>query len=202
MKQKMLGNLKKGLFFILSAPAGTGKTTLANMLTNEFDCVIKSISYTTRRPRKNEVDGIDYFFINEEEFQKKIKNNEFLEYAKIYDYYYGTLKEFVEKKINEQKHVILVIDTQGGSNLKNKIDAIYVFLNPPSIKDLKYRMNIRKDVNEKEMQIRLDWAKEEMKKNEFYDYNITNIDLKISYEILRAIFIAEEHKVKYLKNWR
>ncbi len=202
MKQKLLGNLKKGLFFILSAPAGTGKTTLIRMLTQEFDCVIESVSYTTRKPRKDEVEGIDYFFISEKEFQNKIKNNEFLEYAKVYDYYYGTSKQFVEKKLNEKKHVVLVIDTQGGISLKNKVDATYIFLSPPSIEELKNRMSIRNDLSKEEIQTRLDWAKEEMKKIEFYDYNITNIDLKISYEILRSIFICEEHKVKYLKNWR
>jgi guanylate kinase len=202
MTQKLLGNLKKGLFFILSAPAGTGKTTLIRMLTKEFDSIIESISYTTRKPRKNEIDGVDYFFISENEFLNKIKNNEFLEYAKIYNYYYGTSKEFVDKKLNESKHVVLVIDTQGAFNLKNKIDAISIFINPPSIEELKKRMIIRNDVSDEEIKIRLNWAKEEMKKNEFYDYNITNIDIKTSYEILRSIFISEEYKVKYLKNWR
>lgn len=202
MKQKLLGNLKKGLFFIISAPAGSGKTTLTRMLTKEFDSVIESVSFTTRAPRKDEVEGVDYFFISEKEFQKKINNNELLEYAKVYDYYYGTSKEFVEKNLNLGKHVVLVIDTQGSINLKNKIDAVRIFISPPSLEELKNRMNIRKDVSDKEIKTRLDWAKEEMKKIEFYDYNITNIDLKTSYEILRAIFISEEYKVKHLKNWR
>lgn len=202
MRQKILGNLKKGLLFILSAPAGTGKTTLTRMLTKEFDGIVESISYTTRKPRKDEKEGIDYFYITESEFQNKIKNNELLEYAKIYDYYYGTSKQFVEKQLNEGKHVVLVIDTQGCLNLKNKVDAIRIFLSPPSIEELKNRMSIRKDESDKEVQIRLSWAKEEMNKIENYDYNITNIDLKTSYEILRSIFISEEHRVKHLKNWR
>lgn len=202
MRQKLLGNLNKGVLFVLSAPSGTGKTTLINMLTGEFDCIVRSITYTTRKIRKGEVDGLDYFFISEKEFQNKIKNNELLEYARIYNYYYGTSKEFVEKKLSEQKHVVLVIDTQGAINLKNKIDAVYIFLSPPGIEELRLRMNLRNDLGEKELRTRLVWAKEEMKKNALYDYNITNIDLKMSYEILRSIFISEEHKVKYLKNWR
>lgn len=202
MEQKLLGNLNKGLFFIISAPAGSGKTTLTRMLTKEFDSVIESVSFTTRKPRKDEIEGVDYFFISEEEFLKKIKNDELLEYAKIYDYYYGTSKKFVEKHLADGKHVVLVIDTQGGMNLKNIIDAIHIFISPPSLEELKNRMNIRKDVSDKEIEIRLTWAKEEMKKIEHYDYNITNIDLKKSYEILRSIFISEEHRVKYLKNWR
>lgn len=201
MRQKLLGNLKKGLLFIISAPAGTGKTTLTRMLTKEFDCVIESISYTTRNPRNGEIEGVDYFYISEKEFQNKIKNNEFLEHAKVYNNYYGTSKKFVDEKLNEGKHVVLVIDTQGAINLRNKIDAVYIFLSPPDIEELKKRMHLRKDESDKEMAIRLDWAKEEMKKIGFYDYNITNIDLKTSYEILRSIFIAEEHKLKNLKNW-
>jgi guanylate kinase len=202
MRQKLLGNLNRGLFFVLSSPAGAGKTTLTRMLTKEFDCVVESISFTTKKPRKSEIEGKDYFFITEKEFEDKIRRNDFLEYAKVFNHYYGTSKEFVEEKLNERKHVVLVIDTQGAMKLKEKIEATFIFLSPPSIEELKNRMQKRNDLSQKDVEIRLSWAQEEMKKIKHYDYNITNIDLNKSYEILKSIFIAQEHKVKYLKNWR
>lgn len=201
MEQKLLGNLNKGLFFIISAPAGTGKTTLTRMLTKEFKSVIESVSFTSRAIRKGEKEGVDYFFISKEEFEEKIKREEFLEYAKVFDHYYGTSKAFVEKKLNEKKHVVLVIDTQGALKLKNKIVTTYIFISPPNTETLKNRMNIRADINEKEIEKRLSWAKEEMKQIPHYDYNIINIDLDKSFEVLKSIFIAEEHKIKNLKNW-
>jgi len=201
MKQKILGNLKKGLFFIISAPAGTGKTTLTRMLTKEFPSVIESVSFTSREPRRDEKEGVDYFFVTKEEFEKKIKEDDFLEYAKVFDHYYGTSKTFVEKKLNEKKHVILVIDTQGAMKLKNKIECTYIFISPPTIDTLKERMKKRADIDDKEIEKRLSWANEEMKQIKNYDYNITNIDLDKSYEELRSIIIAEEHKVKNLKYW-
>jgi guanylate kinase len=172
------------------------------MLTKEFDCVVESISFTTKKPRKSEIEGKDYFFITEKEFEDKIRRNDFLEYAKVFNHYYGTSKEFVEEKLNERKHVVLVIDTQGAMKLKEKIEATFIFLSPPSIEELKNRMQKRNDLSQKDVEIRLSWAQEEMKKIKHYDYNITNIDLNKSYEILKSIFIAQEHKVKYLKNWR
>ena len=201
MNQKLLGNLKKGLFFIISAPSAAGKTTLTRMLTREFKSVIESISFTTREPRKDEKEGVDYFFVTKEEFEKKIKQGDFLEYAKVFDHYYGTSKSFVEKNLNERKHVVLVIDTQGAMKLKNKIECIYIFISPPSIDTLSDRMKKRADIDDEEIEKRISWANEEMKQIQSYDYNITNIDLDISYDELRAIFIAEEHKVKNLKNW-
>jgi len=201
MPQKLLGNLKKGLFFIISAPAGTGKTTLTRMLTKEFKSVIESVSFTSRKPRKDEKEGFDYFFISKEEFEKKIKEGDFLEYAKVFDHYYGTSKSFVEKNLNEKKHVVLVIDTQGALKLKNKIDCTYIFISPPNIDVLRERMKKRADIDDEEIEKRISWANEEMKQIDSYDYNITNIDLDKSYEELRSIFIAEEHKVKNLKNW-
>ncbi|KKL25183.1 hypothetical protein LCGC14_2407870 [marine sediment metagenome] len=198
MKQKLLGNLKKGLFFIISAPAGAGKTTLTRMLTKEFKSVIESVSFTSREPRKDEKEGVDYFFVTKEEFEKKIKEGDFLEYAKVFDHYYGTSKTFVEKNLNEKKHVVLVIDTQGALKLKNKIESTYIFISPPSIDTLKERMKKRADIDDKEIEKRLTWANEEMKQIVNYDYNITNIDLDKSYEELRSIFIAEEHKVNHL----
>ena len=110
---QVLGNISKGLIFVVSAPAGTGKTTLTQMLVDEFPCVIESISFTTRKIRGDEVQGVHYNFISKEEFEEKIADGDFLEYAEIYGEYYGTSRSWVESKRNEGKHVVLVIDTQG-----------------------------------------------------------------------------------------
>ena len=114
---KILGGLKKGLLFVVSAPAGTGKTTLVRMLCDEFDCVHESISFTTRPARANEVPGRDYFFISAPEFEKRIADDDFLEYAVVFDCYYGTSRSHVEQQLELGKHVILVIDTQGAMQL-------------------------------------------------------------------------------------
>ncbi|MFA6119080.1 MAG: guanylate kinase [Parachlamydiales bacterium] len=200
--QKVIGNLSKGLFFIISAPSGTGKTTLIRMLTKECNSIVESVSFTTRKPRKGEIEGIDYFFISEEEFEEKIKNNEFLEYAKVFGNYYGTSKSFVEQNLKDKKHIVLIIDTQGAMKLKGKIDAVYVFISPPSIEELRSRINFRNSNDEDDIKKRLEWSKEEMKLIKEYDYNIVNHDSHTSYEILKAIIIAEEHKVKNLNYWR
>ncbi len=194
MTQKLIGNLNKGLFFVVSAPSGTGKTTLIRMLTKEFSNIVESVSYTTRKIRPGEKDGVDYHFINVEEFENKIKEDEFLEYAKVFDHYYGTSKKIVEKDLLAKKHVVLVIDTQGAMKVKQKVDANFIFILPPSLEELKNRLDIRN--SDKDVETRLDWAKKEMQKSKNYDYWIVNDDLKIAYEVLKSVFIAIEHKVK------
>src|SRR3546814_739586 len=118
MRPKVIGNLKKGLAFVISAPAGTGKTTLAQLLTKEFHCVVESISYTTRPPRKGEIPGEYYVFLTDEEFKKKIVAGDFLEYVQLYGNYYGTCREWVFQQLQSGKHVLLTIDTQGALLLK------------------------------------------------------------------------------------
>ena len=195
--QKLLGNIKKGLIFVLSSPSGAGKTTLVRMLSSEFDCVVESISYTTKKPREEEKEAIDYFYISEKEFEKKIKEGFFLEHAKVYNNYYGTSKEFIKKTLDSSKHIVLVIDTQGAMQLKKLIDAIYIFISPPSISELEKRMQKRK--GDQDIEKRLQAAEKELEQISNYDYNIINDNLKMTYNILKSILIAEEHKVKNLK---
>lgn len=194
-KQKVLGNLKKGLVFVVSAPAGTGKTTLVRMLCSEFPCVVESVSYTTRSIRAGETPGVDYHFISKEEFQKKIKEGEFLEYAQVFDQFYGTSKNLVESFQAKGKHVILVIDTQGALQLKEKLPAIFLFIRPPSLEELRNRLISRKSDSMESIENRLSWAKKEMEMASHYDYEIINEDLKTAYQIFRSIVIAEEHRV-------
>ncbi len=192
---KLLGNLKKGKVFVISAPAGTGKTTLVKKLVDEFDCVKTTVSYTTRKPRELEKDGVDYHFIDTEEFQKKINNDEFLEYVELYGDYYGTARHCIEKLQSAGKHAVLVVDTQGGLNLKNIIGAILIFIMPPTFEELAQRLNKRKTEETLVIEKRLQWAKNEMEDAKNYDYLIVNDDLKTAYLVLKSIFVAEEHRV-------
>lgn len=196
MAQKLLGNLTQGLVFVLSAPAGTGKTTLVRMLCNEFDSIVESISCTTRPMRYGEVEGKDYHFINKEIFEEKLKSRDFLEYAEVFGYYYGTSREYVTKQQQMGKHVILVIDTQGAMKLKEKgFSAIFIFVSPPSLEELRGRLIKRKTESMKNIEERLKWAEYEMQMKQHYDYEIVNDNLHNAYTILRSIVIAEDHKL-------
>ncbi len=196
MEQQLLGNLSYGLLFIVSAPAGTGKTTLVRLLTQNFSSVVESVSCTTRPPRAGEEEGKDYFFLRREEFEDKRRTGAFLECAEVFGHLYGTSKEFVEEHRKKGKHVILVIDTQGAALLHSqKIDATYIFIAPPDLNTLKQRLWGRQTESEEEREERLSWACKEMQCAATYDYLIVNSELKVAYEILKSILIAEEHKV-------
>lgn len=192
---KLLGNLQRGLVFIVSAPAGTGKTTLVELLTQEFDCVAASISCTTRKPRAGEIPGVHYHFLSTEEFEKKIEEEEFLEYVQLYGYYYGTSKKKVNEQQEKGKHVILTIDTQGALKLRGAFSATYIFIHPPTYEELRNRLVKRQTESLEIVEERLLWAKKEMEAVALYDYSLVNDDLKVAYEVLRSILIAEEHKV-------
>jgi guanylate kinase len=191
----MLNNLEKGLFFIVSAPAGTGKTTLVNRLEKECRNVVRSISYTTREIRHGEINGKDYFFISEDEFKKKIKNNDFLEYAKVFGHYYGTSREFVEKILNDKKHVILVIDVQGAKQFRDENIGIHIFISPPNIESLRRRLEKRAVDSKETIENRLSFAKKEMEMLKNYDYNIINDQFDVAYKELKAIIREEENRI-------
>lgn len=187
--------MAKGFLFILSAPAGTGKTTLVEMLTKEFPNVVASVSFTTRQPRPNEVEGVHYHFISKEEFLQRIADGEFLEHVELYGDYYGTSRLWVESQLVQGKHVILVIDTQGAELLKSS-KAITIFIAPPSIEELERRLRLRQTETKETIEKRLLWAKKEMDAQKNYDYLIINDDLANAYQALRSILIAEEHRIR------
>lgn len=196
MSKKLLGNLPQGLLFVISAPAGTGKTTLVHMLTQEFPCVVRSITCTTRKPRPGEKEGQDYFFLTEEEFQKKLETGDFLEHASVFGFNYGTSRSQVEKLLREGKHVLLVIDTQGALQLKGRVDAIFIFISPPSMDELKKRLIHRNTESPDSVEKRLQWARHELEMISHYDYHIINDDLSVAYETLKSILIAEEDRIR------
>lgn len=196
MTQKVLGNKDKGKLFVISAPAGSGKTTLSRMLSSEFNCVVESISYTTRPPRVGEVDGKDYFFVSKEVFKELEMLGHFIETAHVFGNDYGTSKAFISEHQQKGHHVLLVIDVQGAMKLQQmEMDAIYVFIKPPSMLALKERLIMRKTDSDESIENRLAMAQDEMNHVKFYDYLIINDNLASAYEALRAILIAEEHKI-------
>lgn len=192
--EKVLGSLKKGLAFVISAPAGTGKTTLAKMLLQEFDCIVSSVSYTTRAPRANEIHANDYHFISHAEFENMIETQQFLEHAKVYKDWYGTSREAVEAQQAQGKHVVLVLDTQGALQLMKFFKAVFIFIRPPSLDSLKLRLAARRSETEETLAHRLSWAEKELSFASSYDYQIINDDLQVAYAILKSILVAEEHK--------
>lgn len=195
MSEKLLGTLEKGLVFVISAPAGTGKTTLVRMLSDEFPCVYESISCTTRPMRPGEIEGKDYHFMSKEEFEDHIQKNDFLEYANVFGKYYGTLRSHVKQEQEKGHHVVLVIDTQGALKLKESgYPAIFIFVSPPSLSELRERLFKRKTENQEDIEQRLAWASRELEMSKHYNYQIVNDNLHRAYEILRSILIAEEHK--------
>jgi len=202
MTQKILGNMKKGLAFVLSAPAGSGKNTLLYRMMGEYACIQESVSCTTRPPRDGEIDGIHYYFISKEEFQKKIAADEFLEYAQVFgDHYYGSLREEVVSKTGKGNHVFMVIDVQGAMKIKKSYpEAIFVFISPPSIEELRKRLEARHTEDQDKIERRLREAQTEMEAIKYFDYNIINDDLEVAYAIFKSIVVAEEYKVRKNKH--
>lgn len=193
----VLGNASKGLLFVLSAPAGTGKTTISEKLQKEFPGqVVQNVSCTTRSPRDHEVNGKHYHFFDKPQFRKLIDEDAFLEYAEVYGHYYGTLRKTVEETIKEGKHVLLVIDTQGALHVQKKIDSTLIFLKPPSIEELFERLRSRSTESTQEIETRIKQAEYELKQSVHYDYIVVNDELEIAYDVVRSIIIAEEHRRK------
>lgn len=191
---ELLSKLPKGLCFIVSAPAGTGKTTLVGMLTREFPEVISSISFTTRAPRTGEINGRDYHFISEAAFDAKISAGDFLECVTLYGYRYGTSRQWISEQQAAGKHVVLVIDTQGAKQLMGKGIGVFIFIRPPSLDTLRQRLTKRNTEAVEMMEKRLAWAALEMEAAPLYDYQIINDELDTAYQVLRSIVISETHR--------
>ena len=192
----LLGDEKEGQVFIISAPAGTGKTTLVEKLVKEFPSVTASVSYTTREPREGEIAGVHYHFIAAPEFEEKISAGDFLEYVKLYGTYYGTSKQWVKEQQKKGKHVLLVIDTQGALKLKSVLPSVLIFIRPPSLDILRNRLIRRQTETPGMIEQRVDWAQQELEAAQQYDYQIINDDLETAYQVLKSILIAECHRTK------
>ena len=190
--------VKKGMMFILSSPSGAGKTTLTKKLAkNNLNFEI-SISHTTRKPRPNEVDGKDYFFVKEYAFNLLIKRNDFFEHAKIFDNYYGTRKEPVISSLSKGKDVLFDIDWQGTQQLKNikNLSLTTFFILPPNIKVLRSRLLNRHEGQTKLIEERMQKFNEEVSHWQEYNYIVVNDDLEKCYKKILDIIISEKKGIK------
>ena len=169
---------KKGKIIVFSGPSGGGKTSIVKEILKNFPDIVFSISTTTRPKRKTERNGVEYFFISEAEFLKKIENNEFIEWEKFYDYYYGTYKSFVEGNISAGKPVLLELDVKGALTIKRLYPyAHLIYISPPSFEELVKRLKQRQTENESDFMKRVDRAKMELSLKDKFDYIIDNKEL-------------------------
>ncbi|NPB07323.1 MAG: guanylate kinase [Aquificae bacterium] len=180
----------RGKVFILSAPSGTGKTTVAKKILSELQDVEKVVTYTTRPPRPGEESGVDYVFVSREEFEKKVSENFFLEYANVYGNYYGTPKPDVERITSQGKDALLVIDVQGAFKIKKEIpDAVGIFLLPPSFEELRRRIESR-GYRDENIEKRLKTAEKEIPCARYFDYIVINDFLNTAVEKVKAIILS------------
>ena len=183
---------KRGVLFVFSGPSGVGKGTLKAKLFEEFaDQIAYSVSATTRGPREGEVDGKDYFFISRQEFERRVKNNEFLEHAEFAGNCYGTPRAYVEKLLDSGMNVVLEIDVQGALQvMKSMPECVSVFILPPSFEELEHRLRGRGTETEEKVRERLETAKRELPYAPQYDYQIVNGgEIEAAYQSLREVFL-------------
>ena len=188
-----------GGLFIISAPSGVGKTTLGREIMKMVPGLKESVSYTTRKPRAGEADGVDYNFVSQEEFIRMAGNGEFLESARVHGNYYGTSRKDLEAIMARGEDVILDIDTQGAKQLKTKgpfPGAVYIFILPPSLEVLRQRLEARDTEGEDQVALRLQNALGEIGEYEMYDYVIVNDRLDDALERLKAVILADRSSIK------
>lgn len=185
----------KPLFIVMSAPSGCGKSTLIDMLLQEYHDIVYSISCTTRAPRGEEEDGLDYHFLSKERFEELLKEDAFLEFAKVHDNYYGTLKAPIVEVLAEGSSMILDIDVQGAAKVREyvralpntdplKIGYVDIFINPPSLEELRERLERRGTDSREVIEKRMRNAEGEMSRAGEYMFQVTNDDLAICYKRL------------------
>ena len=193
---------KKGMMFVLSSPSGTGKTTLTKKLAENNKNFAISISHTTRKPRPNEINGKDYYFVSKKEFEDLLKENNFFEYANIFDNWYATLKKPVLELLFRGKDVLFDIDWQGTKQL-NKIknlSLVTFFILPPNLKVLKMRLLNRHEGQEQLVKKRMNKFNEEVSHWNEYNYVVVNDDLNKCYEEILNIMMSEKKGLKQKQN--
>jgi len=195
---------KKGMMFVLSSPSGVGKTTLTKKLAENNSQFAISISHTTRKPRPNEIDGKDYYFVTQEEFDALIKKNDFYEFANIFDNNYGTHKETVIKLLSQGKDVLFDIDWQGTLQLKKirDLNIVCIFILPPNINVLRDRLLNRHKGQEELIEKRMNKFNEELSHWNEYNYVVINDDLNICYEKIRSIIASEKKGISQNLNYK
>jgi len=191
--------IKKPILVVVSGPSGVGKTTIIKAVLAKRKDIIFSVSCTTRPKRPGEVHGKDYFFITEKEFQKMIEKNEFLEWAHVHGYLYGTPRRFIDEAFSNNKSALLDIDVQGAMKVMETFeDGVFIFIAPPSIKALEERLKKRKTEDEEKIRRRLEDALWELRYIDRFQYLIVNEDLDVAIHSLDSIITAESIKVERL----
>ncbi|MBP7653655.1 guanylate kinase [Candidatus Dependentiae bacterium] len=181
----------KGNLFVISAPSGAGKSTICKKVLADLEKISFSVSMTTRKPRQGEVDGVDYKFVEVDEFKKTIEKNGFLEWAQVHNNYYGTPISLVREKTDNGIDIILDIDVQGGMQVKERApESILIFIAPPSMEELERRLKGRQTDSEEVINVRLKNAYKEMEYKDKYDFLIINDNLEQAVEELKNIIIG------------
>jgi guanylate kinase len=180
-----------GNVFVVSAPSGAGKSTLVQRLVSTLPNLIFSISFTTRKPRPGEVDGRDYFYIDDTRFETMVREGGFVEWVEVYGHRYGTGRDWLNRVLASGQDVLLDIETTGALNLRRAIpDAHMIFILPPSAAALEERLRSRGKDSDEQIRIRLDYARHEMELYPAYDYLVMNDDLELAYRRFESIFVA------------
>ena len=186
---------REGIILIISAPSGAGKTTLCRALMERFPSMKESVSYTTRAPRAGEVHGIDYFFVSREEFQQMVDADAFAEWAEVHGNLYGTALATIDEARKNGVDLVLDIDCQGARRLKEQIErCIYVFILPPSMEELRRRLENRSADAQEVIDRRIECAAGEIREARWYDYIIINDKFEIAFEELSSIVVAHSRR--------
>ena len=196
-----MSNKGRGLLIVISGPSGAGKGTICKSFLERNTEVAISVSATTRSPRNGEVEGVNYYFMSKEDFKKKIMDNDFLEYAEVYDNFYGTPKSNVEELLESGKDVILEIDIQGALKVKeNTEEGVFIFILPPSMEELKARIIKRGSETPESLMKRFKSAYKEINFISRYNYAVVNDEVETAVEKLEAIINAEKCRVDRIKH--
>ncbi len=193
--------MKKGILYVLSGPSGSGKTTLAKHLVNTVNSVDFAISYTTRKKRDGEEDGVDYKFVDENTFQQMINEEKFAEWAEVHGNLYGTPIKEIDKILDKGIDILLDIDVQGSSQIKEKYNnSVHVFLVPPDLNTLRERLSNRNTENSSDLEKRLKRAVNEISRIRDYDYIIVSDDIEKSLNKLESIIECIRSKTEFMIN--
>lgn len=191
--------MTRGLLIVISGPSGAGKGTICKALLERNDYWI-SVSATTRKPRQGEIEGINYYFVDREEFQKKIELEDFLEYAEVYGNFYGTPKSKVEEMLDKGIDVILEIDIQGALRVKEKVsEGVFIFILPPSMEELKQRIINRGSETQESLMTRFKSAYQEINYISKYNYAVVNDKVNDAVKKIESILVAERCRVDRIK---
>lgn len=190
----------KGLLIVISGPSGAGKDTIIQALMRDMPELRYSVSATTRSARPDEADGVNYYFVSPDRFQAMIAGGELLEWARIYDYYYGTPRAAIEAQLQDNRDIILKLDVQGGAQVKKEYpEGVFIFIVPPFLSELRRRIAARGSETPEMAEKRYRCAVDEIRQAEHYDYVVVNDDVAKAVAQVKAIITAE--RIRTARHW-